>query len=135
MVCIRNGRIHDAVQRDPYTADMLIENGKIKVIGENLTIPEDCEIIDATGLDVFPGFVDAHTHIGLDGYGIGYEGHDYNEMNDICSPQLRALTVSTRWTPRLPAPVKPALPAFAPAPAVPMYWAEPLPRSKPSAAA
>ena len=91
MVCIRNGRIHDAVQRDPYTADMLIENGKIKVIGENLTIPEDCEIIDATGLDVFPGFVDAHTHIGLDGYGIGYEGHDYNEMNDICSPQLRAI--------------------------------------------
>lgn len=91
MVCIRNGRIHDAVQRDPYTADMLIENGKIKVIGENLTIPEDCEIIDATGLDVFPGFVDAHTHIGLDGYGIGFEGHDYNEMNDICSPQLRAI--------------------------------------------
>lgn len=91
MVYIRNGRIHDAVQRDPYTADMLIENGKIKVIGENLTIPEDCEIIDATGLDVFPGFVDAHTHIGLDGYGIGYEGHDYNEMNDICSPQLRAI--------------------------------------------
>lgn len=91
MICIRNGRIHDAVQRDAYTADILIENGKIKVIGENLTIPEDCEIIDATGLDVFPGFVDAHTHIGLDGYGIGYEGHDYNEMNDICSPQLRAI--------------------------------------------
>ena len=91
MICIRNGRIHDAVQRDAYTADILIENGKIKVIGENLTIPEDCETIDATGLDVFPGFVDAHTHIGLDGYGIGYEGHDYNEMNDICSPQLRAI--------------------------------------------
>ena len=91
MICIRNGRIHDAVQRDAYTADILIENGKIKVIGENLTIPEDCEIIDATALDVFPGFVDAHTHIGLDGYGIGYEGHDYNEMNDICSPQLRAI--------------------------------------------
>lgn len=91
MICIRNGRIHDAVQRDAYTTDILIENGKIKVIGENLTIPEDCETIDATGLDVFPGFVDAHTHIGLDGYGIGYEGHDYNEMNDICSPQLRAI--------------------------------------------
>ena len=48
-------------------------------------------IFDADGLDVFPGFVDAHTHIGLDGYGIGYEGCDYNEMNDIWTPQLRAI--------------------------------------------
>ena len=35
--------------------------------------------------------MDAHTHIGLDGYGIGYEGCDYNEMNDIWTPQLRAI--------------------------------------------
>ena len=48
-------------------------------------------VLDAAGLDIFPGFVDAHTHIGLDGYGIGYEGCDYNEMNDIWTPQLRAI--------------------------------------------
>ena len=91
MICIKNGRVFDAVHREPYTADILAENGKIKAIGENLTLPEDCEVLDAAGLNVFPGFVDAHTHIGLDGYGIGYEGRDYNEMNDICCPQLRAI--------------------------------------------
>ena len=48
-------------------------------------------MFDADGLEVYPGFVDAHTHIGLDGYGIGYEGCDYNEMNDIWTPQLRAI--------------------------------------------
>ena len=86
MICIKNGRVHDAVYREPYAADILIENGKIVKIGENLTAGE---VIDASGLEVYPGFVDAHTHIGLDGY--GEPGADYNEMNDICCPQLRAI--------------------------------------------
>ena len=86
MLCIKNGRIHDAVHREPYPADILIENEKIVQIGENLCAEET---IDAAGLDVYPGFVDAHSHIGLDGY--GEPGVDYNEMNDICCPQLRAI--------------------------------------------
>ena len=86
MICIKNGRVHDAVHREPYAADILIENGKIVKIGENLTAGE---VIDASDLEVYPGFVDAHTHIGLDGY--GEPGADYNEMNDICCPQLRAI--------------------------------------------
>ena len=88
---IRAGRVHDAVHRDAYVADILLAGGKITVIGSDLDAPADAEIFDADGLDVFPGFVDAHTHIGLDGYGIGYEGCDYNEMNDIWTPQLRAI--------------------------------------------
>ena len=88
---IRGGLIHDAVRRDACKADILLADGKIAAIGTDLTAPADAVIFDADGLDVFPGFVDAHTHIGLDGYGIGYEGCDYNEMNDIWTPQLRAI--------------------------------------------
>ena len=88
---IRGGLIHDAVHRGAYIADILLAGGKIAGIGTDLTAPADAEIFDADGLDVYPGFVDAHTHIGLDGYGIGYEGCDYNEMNDIWTPQLRAI--------------------------------------------
>ena len=88
---IRSGLIHDAVHRGAYIADILLAGGKIAGIGTDLTAPADAEIFDADGLDVYPGFVDAHTHIGLDGYGIGYEGCDYNEMNDIWTPQLRAI--------------------------------------------
>lgn len=88
---IKNGLVHDAVHRDAYKADILLADGKIAAIGSGLTAPADAEIFEADGLDVFPGFVDAHTHIGLDGYGIGYEGCDYNEMNDIWTPQLRAI--------------------------------------------
>lgn len=91
LLCIRNGLVHDAVNETPYTADLLIEDGKIKAIGAGLPLPEGCPVLDAAGLQVYPGFVDAHTHLGLHGYGIGYEGADYNERNDICVPQLRAI--------------------------------------------
>ena len=88
---IRGGLVHDAVHRDACKADILLADGKIAAIGTDLTAPADAVVFDADGLDIFPGFVDAHTHIGLDGYGIGYEGCDYNEMNDIWTPQLRAI--------------------------------------------
>ena len=88
---IKNGLVHDAVHRDAYKADILLADGKIAAIGSDLDAPADAAVFDADGLEVYPGFVDAHTHIGLDGYGIGYEGCDYNEMNDIWTPQLRAI--------------------------------------------
>ena len=91
MLCIKNGTVHDGVHREGFRADILVEDGKIKAIGENLEIPGDAEVVDADGLQVYPGFVEAHGHIGLDGYGIGYEGMDYNEMNDILSPQMRGI--------------------------------------------
>lgn len=90
MLIIRGGLIHNAIQPEPFTADMIIEDGKIKAIGQNLSV-KGAKVVDASGLNVYPGFVEAHGHSGLDGYGIGYEGQDYNEMNDILSPQLRAI--------------------------------------------
>ncbi len=89
MLLIRNGLIFDAVHREPYTADILVKDGKIAEIGAGLTA--DCPTFDAAGLHVYPGFVEAHCHIGLDGSGIGFEGDDCNEMTDILTPQLRAI--------------------------------------------
>ena len=57
---IRGGLIHDAVHREAYIADILLAGGKIAGIGTDLTAPADAEIFDADGLDVYPGFVDAH---------------------------------------------------------------------------
>lgn len=91
MLCVKNGMVHDALHEEAFRADILVEDGKIKAIGENLEAGSDARIIDAEGLRVYPGFVEAHGHIGLDGYGIGYEGMDYNEMNDIISPQMRGI--------------------------------------------
>ena len=88
---IRNGLIHDAVHESPFTGDLIIKDGKIAAIGANLEAPEGAQAVDATGLCVYPGLVEAHGHIGLDGWAVGYEGQDYNEMNDPVTPQLRAI--------------------------------------------
>ena len=87
---IKNAIIHDAIHPEPYEGDILIKDGRLVSVGAQCD--GENEIIDATGLHAYPGFVDAHSHIGLDGYG-GPTGNtfDYNEMNDICSPQLRGL--------------------------------------------
>lgn len=90
MLLIKNGLIFDAIHPEPFRADILVKDGKIAKIGQNLEAAE-AEVVDASQLQVYPGFVEAHCHIGLDGYGIGYEGSDYNEMNDPVAPQLRAI--------------------------------------------
>ncbi len=88
---VKGGLIHDAVHETPYIADILAIDGKIAKIQPDILPEEGMEVIDATDLWVYPGLVDAHSHIGLDGYGIGFEGQDYNEMNDILTPHLRAI--------------------------------------------
>lgn len=92
MLCIKNGMIHDAIHPEAYRGDVLIEDGKIKdVLAPGVHYPADMEVLDAAGKQVYPGFVEAHGHIGLDGYGCGWEGRDYNEENDIITPQLRGI--------------------------------------------
>ena len=98
---IRNALIHDAVNPVPYQGDILIRDGKLISVGEKAE--EDDEILDAAGLNAYPGFIDAHSHIGLDGYG-GPTGttYDYNEMNDICCPQLRGFDSYYALDPAIP---------------------------------
>ena len=89
MLLIKNGNIHNAVQEEAFIADILIDdNGKISAIDKDITAPDGAQVLDASGLQVMPGFVEAHGHIGLDGYGMGFEGMDYNEISDVCTPHL-----------------------------------------------
>ncbi len=85
---IKNGLIHDGINREAYVADIEIKEGKIILIGKDLAGEE---VIDASGLNVYPGLVEAHCHIGLDGYGIGFERADCNEYGNPDTPELRAV--------------------------------------------
>src|SRR5688500_20184787 len=49
----------------PYggeAADILLKDGRVAAIGENLTVPT-AEVVDAAGLIALPGLVDLHTHL------------------------------------------------------------------------
>ena len=58
---IRNGRVITA--SDDYVADVLMKNGIIDTIGQNILVGDDTAIIDAKGLYVLPGGVDTHVHL------------------------------------------------------------------------
>ena len=92
MLLIKNGYIKTMAGPDLEKGAVLIgDDGKILAVGQDLTAPESCAVIDAQGRLVTPDCVDAHCHIGLDNEGMGWEGHDYNEIVDPLTPQMRAI--------------------------------------------
>ena len=76
----------------------VIENGYLRLEGERIAevspgtyTGEDREVLDARGMIVTPGFIDAHCHIGMWEEGLDFEGDDGNEMTAPCPPHLRAI--------------------------------------------
>ena len=63
---IRNGVIING-GREPQNADILVNNGCIAEIGDNLN-GDECAIIDAQGKFVLPGLIDAHCHLREPGF-------------------------------------------------------------------
>jgi dihydroorotase len=66
-ILIRGGQVIDP-GRFNQVADVLIENGKVGAIDQNLRPPHGSIIIDAKGLLVLPGFVDLHVHFREPGF-------------------------------------------------------------------
>ncbi len=70
---------------------IVVEEGRIALIGEGTPdyIPDGS--IDACGGLLIPGFIDAHTHLGIIEDGLDFEGDDCNESTDPFTPQMRAI--------------------------------------------
>ncbi len=86
---IKNGKIFTM-------AGEVIENGcvlfddKILYVGSDNGAAAD-EVIDAGGMIVMPGLIDAHCHVGMFEDSLGFEGDDGNEDSDPIMPHLRAI--------------------------------------------
>ncbi|HKL13324.1 MAG TPA: amidohydrolase [Halanaerobiales bacterium] len=91
MILIKDAQILSMADNDYQKGSILIKEGKIVKISENIEIKDDYEVVDAKGKIVMPGVIDAHTHLGIDEDGVGWEGQDYNEMTDPITPQMRAI--------------------------------------------
>ena len=72
-------------------AVIVINEGKIKACGTDVTIPPEAEVINLEGKFVTPGLIDVHTHLGVHTEGLGSDGHDFNETSDISTPYIRSL--------------------------------------------
>lgn len=70
---------------------VMVENGKIAKVAEGTPYDTTESDINASGASLYPGFIDAHTHLGIIGDGIGFESDDCNEETDPVTPQLRVI--------------------------------------------
>ena len=77
------------IEKNPKKVEEV--NKKIIEIGNEIVAPLDAEVIDAKGCLVLPGFIDAHTHLGLWEDGMGSEGADGNEETDPVTPHLNPI--------------------------------------------
>ncbi len=90
--------------RGPVIEDGVLvidDKGRISSVGKRgeIDIPEDAEIIEVYGKTITPGFVDAHSHLGLIPEGLDWE---YSDVNDYYSPvtaHLRAIDALDPYDP------------------------------------
>ena len=62
---IKGGKVYTLAGAPIENGIVVIRDGKIVAVGANVAIPAEAQIIDATGLEVYPGMFDAVTQIGL----------------------------------------------------------------------
>ncbi len=91
MIAIVNGKVMTITQGTLDLGMVLVEGGRIIAVGQELLVPEDAEVYDASGKVVMPGLIDAHCHVGIWAEGVGWDHSDGNEMTDPVTPHLRAL--------------------------------------------
>ena len=65
MLLIKNGRVVDPASKRDTALDVLLDGEKIKEVGSTgkISVPQDAEVFDASGLIVAPGFIDIHVHL------------------------------------------------------------------------
>jgi imidazolonepropionase-like amidohydrolase len=88
---ITNARIETVSDGTIENGTIVIEGDRIIAVGKNVTIPAGAEIIDGTGLHVYPGMIDSGTSLGLTEVGSVAETNDTDEIGDV-TPQMDALT-------------------------------------------
>ncbi len=62
-VLIKGGRVIDPSQNRDEVADVLLIDGVVAEVGNDIGTPDDAEVVDAVGKVVAPGFVDVHVHL------------------------------------------------------------------------
>ncbi|MGM9537522.1 MAG: amidohydrolase [Candidatus Onthomonas sp.] len=87
---LKNAALYPVDQPPIVPGYLAFEGGKITALGSMDQCPPG-EGLDLKGARVYPGFVDAHCHLGMFGDSLGFEGEDGNETTDPVTPQLRAI--------------------------------------------
>ena len=88
---IRDATIVPVVGPRVTGGTIVLRNGRIEAVGANVTVPADAQVIDGTGLFVYPGLIDSGTRLGLTEIGSVPGGEDTQELGDF-NPHNDALS-------------------------------------------
>ncbi len=91
MLLIKNGLVFTMESNEESYVDLLIDKGKIIRIAKDIVPTDRMKIIDASGLRVYPGFIDAHSHIGISEEKKTSQGDESNEGTNPITPCVRAI--------------------------------------------
>ncbi len=91
MLLVKNATLYTMENEEPINADLFVKNGKIAEIGKNIKANDDIKIIDATGKNVFPGFIDAHSHLGICEEKASAQVDESNENTNPIMPAVRGI--------------------------------------------
>ncbi len=91
MLLVKNGNLYTMENEEPINADLFVRNGKIAEIGKDIEASDDVKVIDATGMNVFPGFIDAHSHLGICEEKATAQVDESNENTNPIMPAVRGL--------------------------------------------
>lgn len=92
LFAIRNARIVTVSGADIENGTVVIRDGKIEAVGTNVNVPAGAQSIDASGLSVYPGMIDAGTNMGLVEVSQGANGTvDTAEVGEL-NPNAKAIT-------------------------------------------
>lgn len=73
---LRHGMVCDVVEREAHGQDVLIMDGRIAEMGPRLSATDGAREIDATGLHLVPGLIDAHVHVTAGSADLGSQAED-----------------------------------------------------------
>jgi imidazolonepropionase-like amidohydrolase len=88
---IKGGKVYTLAGAPIENGIVVIRDGRIIAVGANVAIPADAQVIDATGLEVYPGMFDAVTQIGLAEISQVSATMDVSELGSY-NPELVAAT-------------------------------------------
>ncbi|SHI09528.1 amidohydrolase [Sporanaerobacter acetigenes] len=90
MLLLKNCNIFDSLKGQFFLSDILVEGSKIKSVKKNIIVDNlDTHVVDVKENIVCPGFIDAHSHIGM--WTLNDSGNDANECVKPLTPVLRAI--------------------------------------------
>ncbi|OIJ21235.1 amidohydrolase [Anaerobacillus alkalidiazotrophicus] len=90
-ILIENATIYPITSEKIQKGSLFIKDGKIVAIKNYIEPTSNMTVINAENKYLLPGFIDAHTHLGLYDEGTGWAGNDANETIDALTPHIRAI--------------------------------------------